>query len=561
MGDPAKYRLTVLGAFRLESPEGERIDIASKRGQALLTMLALAGGGERTRSWLQSRLWGGRMPEQGKASLRREVSTLRQIVNRGEHAILHADHQRVWIDLTRVAVDARAEIARSAVATGELLEGLDIAHEEGFEEWLRDERARLRTRADSDRSTEAQPDTTPPPNATVPDFGRLPALAILAFANLTGDDTLEHVAEGMSEDLIDRLARLRWLPVIARSSSFAWRETAGWRAAGAALGARYVVTGQLRSTTDGLTLTVELLDAQDGTHLWASRSTLPQHALHGVVEDLILGVATALGARVDQHAQASAAAGPGGDRDIRDLIWRGKWHLNRLTRHDAIAARDCFAQALEREPTSAEAIIQVAWVRLWDLWVGRADAAETRAARKLAQQAVIADCDDARGYMLIGIAESWLRQPLRAEAMLARAIDLNPSLVMARVQRGATYYLRGEPEKAIEHLELAIRLSPSDQNLFFTQGEIAQAYLMLGDDRAALHHAEQALLLRAGYWMPYIIKVNALLRLDRRDEARAALGELLEMRPDFTADFIDWTPFVDPKWNHFLRQGMNLADG
>lgn len=555
MNEAGDYRLTLLGAFRLSGPEGERIAVVSKRGQALLAMLALSGGGERTRSWLQSRLWGSRMPEQGKASLRRELSTLRQLVNRGGRALLHADHQRVWIDLTMVTVDART----TSGATGEVLEGLDIPGEDGFEDWLRDERARMRARVDGVPVT--TPAAAPPPAAPAPDFGGLPALAVLAFVNLTGDAAFDHVAEGMSEDLIDRLARLRWLPVIARSSSFALRHGEDARMAGVTLGARYVVTGQLRLARDGLALAVTLLDAQTGTQLWSSAGALPLAEVHGLIEDMILGVAIALGARVDQHVQAQATARTSGDHDVRDLIWRGKWHLNRLTREDAITARDCFTQALEREPASVEAIIQLAWVRLWDLWVGRADAAETREARKLAQRAVIADCDDGRGYMLIGIAESWLRQPLRAETMLARAIELNPSLVMARVQLGATYYLRGEPAQSIDHLKLAIRLSPSDQNLFFTHGEIAQAYLMLGDDRAALHHAEQSLLLRAGYWMPYVIQINALVRLGRRDDARAALAELRVMRPSFTLDFIDWTPFVDPRWNYFLKHGMNLADG
>ena len=250
----------------------------------------------------------------------------------------------------------------------------------------------------------------------------------------------------------------------------------------------------------------------------------------------------------------------GSDRGLHDLIWRGKWHLNRLTRADAVAARDYFAQALALEPASAEAIIQVAWARFWDLWVARAGDAETRAARKLAQRAIIADGDDARGYMLIGMAEMWLRQPLRAQAMLTRAIALNPSLVMARIQLGVMYYLHGNAAEAIGHLELALRLSPSDQNIFFTHGELAQAYLMQGDNRAALDHAGRALDHRAGYWMPYVIRINALVRLDRVAEAKVALADLRAVRPDFTNDFCDWTPFIDPSWNHALKQGLNQAD-
>ena len=558
MEETGSYRLNLLGPFRLSSPDGTRIPVVSKRGQAMLCMLALSGGGERTRSWLQDRLWGARSPEQGMASLRRELSNLRSIVNIDGHSLLGSDHQRVWIDLGIASVDARALDSTALGASGELLEGLDIAGAEGFEEWLRDERARIALRMAANPPVSATEAASPA--AATRDFARLPALAVLAFANQTGDAALDHVAEGMSEDLIDRLANLRWLPVIARGSSLARTvegETA--RAAALRLGARYAVEGRLRMVGDQYVLALALIDADDGTQLWSNRSALPAASAHDLIEELLVGLTAVLGDRIEQQQQAIAVKKRDGDAGFHDLIWRGKWHLNRLTKADSAAARDCFAKALALEPNLAEAIVQVAWVRLWDLWVARADDVQTREARKLAQQAVVADCDDARGYMLIGIAESWLRQPLRAEAMLTRAIALNPSLVMARVQLGATHYLRGNPGEAIKHLALALRLSPNDQNLFFTHGEIAQAYLMLGDYEAALQHAEHSQLQRAGYWMPYVIKINALAHLGRITAAQATLAELRQMRPDFTLEFCDWTPFVDSMWNEALRRGLNLA--
>ena len=289
----------------------------------------------------------------------------------------------------------------------------------------------------------------------------LPALAVLPFANQTGDPVFDHVAEGMSEDLIDRMASLRWLPVIARSSSMAAAISGeGTRETAVRLGARYAAEGRLRRSQAQLTLAISLIDAQEGTQLWSSRSELPLDAAHDLVAELITGLVTALGGRIEQQEQVLALKQQRGAAAFQDLIWRGKWHLNRLTRADAAMARQCFAQAAELDPNSAEAIIQLAWVQLWDLWVGRGDDDRIRAARKLAQRAIIADGEDARGYMLSGIAELWLRQPLRAEALLARAVQLNPSLVMARVQLGVAHYLRGDPQLALEHLQLALRLSP-----------------------------------------------------------------------------------------------------
>ncbi len=564
MGDSGGYCLFLLGSFRLNGPDGGRIAVTSKRGQALIAMLALSGGGERTRTWLQDRLWGTRSPEQGMASLRRELSNLKALVNLDTVAVLGADSQRAWLDLAQVKVDVREVAAAQLVFEGELLEGLDLTEAEEFEEWLRAERAQIAMRI-SDAKPASTPVATAPTEPAGPsnaEFARLPALAVLPFANQTGDPVFDHVAEGMSEDLIDRMASLRWLPVIARSSSMAAAISGeGTRETAVRLGARYAAEGRLRRSQAQLTLAISLIDAQEGTQLWSSRSELPLDAAHDLVAELITGLVTALGGRIEQQEQVLALKQQRGAAAFQDLIWRGKWHLNRLTRADAAMARQCFAQAAELDPNSAEAIIQLAWVQLWDLWVGRGDDDRIRAARKLAQRAIIADGEDARGYMLSGIAELWLRQPLRAEALLARAVQLNPSLVMARVQLGVAHYLRGDPQLALEHLQLALRLSPNDQYLFFTHGELAQSWLMLEDFAAALDHAERALLHRSGYWMPYVIQVNALVGLGELSKAKTALAELLRMRPDFTPEFCDWTPFLDPRWNHALKQGLNLARG
>ena len=131
----AFFALEIMGPFRLRGPDGARIDIPSKKGQALIAMLAMAGGGERTRSWLQNQLWGSRGPEQAQASLRNALSHLRAIINQDGHTLLFADHARVWLDLAQIEVDARA-IENPSRDT--LLEGLDIPGEEGFEDWLRE---------------------------------------------------------------------------------------------------------------------------------------------------------------------------------------------------------------------------------------------------------------------------------------------------------------------------------------------------------------------------------------------------------------------------------------
>ena len=557
------FRLQLLGPFRMAAPDGTRIEISSRKGQALIALLAVSGNGERTRSWLQSLLWGSRLPDQASASLRSELSGLRSALNTADADLLGSDKARVWLDLSRFDIDLR-DLGQVDTGRGELLEGLDIAGEEAFEDWLREERTRtvaLHARAARQQADQTRRDEIAVPPANEAErFADLPALAVLPFANLTGDAPRDILAEGISEDLIDRLSRLRWLPIIARSSSFSVRDAdPDPRKVGALLGARYVLEGRLRGSGGQLTLAASLADSESGTVLWSSKLALGDSDAPEAIEALLSGLTSALSSRIDLEEQTRALRKPQADLKVQDLIWRGRWHLNRMTREDSRLARECFAEALRQEPNSPEAIIQSTWARVWDLWVQRGEGDDIRDMRQMAQRAIIADCDDARGHMLAGIAEIWLRQPLRAEALLTRAIALNPSLVMAYVQLGTSLRLRDETERAIEALRTAIRLSPNDHDMFFIACELAAALLLNGRYDEALVHADHAMSRRAAYWFAHVVKVNALVRLDRQADAKAALADLMLAKRDFTEHFIEWQPYVDPRNNQFLKDGLNLA--
>lgn len=557
----AFFALELLGPFRLIAPDGRRVDISSRKGQALIAMLATSAGGERTRSWLQSQLWGSRGQDQAQSSLRSELSSLRGLLNTEEKPLLHADHARIWLDLSCVAIDLRYS---ENADNGEFLEGLDIAGEDDFEDWLRTQRNRFEAEA-ADAPARIREGVTAHRAATSPvpkNFATLPALAVLPFVNLTGEAEHDYLAEGISEDLIDRLSRLRWLPIIARSSSFAIRETnPDPKKVGEMLGARYLLDGRVRNQSGNNILSASLVDTESGNTVWSNRLVLEAENGPDAFRDLLTGLTTALGAKIDLEEQSRALRKPQSDLNVRELIWRGRWHLNRFTAEDSAQATVYFAEALEREPRSPEAIIQSTWSRLWDLWAQRGTDEDIRAVRQMAQKAIIADYDDARGHMLAGIAEIWLRQPIRAEALLRRAIGLNPSLVLAHGELGSALYLKDEPEQAIEVLNFAIRLSPNDHTMFYILGELAMSHLMLGNYAEAIEHADNSIMNRSAYWYSHIVKINALARSDRTEEARTALEDLRISKTLFDDSYIDWLPFIDSKWNAFLKAGLNLGRG
>jgi TolB-like protein len=556
-----RFTLGLFGPFRLLAPGGERIEIPSKKGVAVIAMLAMARDGERTRSWLQDKLWGKRQHVEARGSLRRELSNLRKLLNRDDAQLLICEHDRVQLRLDLIAVDARH--APDHPLAGEFLEGLDIAGEDGFEEWLREQRAALAREAKIQAPTTASllpshiVDTSQPPAG----FDGSPALAVMSFANMTGESEHDYLAEGISEDLIDRLSRIRWLPVIGRNSSFSFPDSADRRLVSKSLGAKYLLEGRLRRDGDRYLISANLVDASSDHTVWTQRFVLESLTSRDTFGQFVIELVAHLETRIDHAEQIRTRSKRHDSFSVSDLIWRGRWHLNRLTRADSEMAQKLFAEALALDPDSPEALIQSTFALGWAIWAGRQPKERILEMRKLAQDAIYADRDDGRGYMLAGVAEIWLRHPIAARELLQQAIVLNPSLALARAHLGGSFNLSGEPEQAIPNLRAALRLNSNDLHNFYTLAELALSFSLLGRWSEAIEHAQHAIARRPAYWYAHVIKINALARLAELSAARDALDELLSVKPHFSRQYIEWLPFVDRAWIDHFVEGLKMVPG
>jgi TolB-like protein len=544
-------------------PEGERIEIPSKKGVAVVAMLAMARDGERTRGWLQDKLWGKRRHTEGRGSLRRELSNLRKILNAKTELLICA-HDRVSLRLDLIDVDARLEPEQSPGS--EFLEGLDITGEDGFEEWLREQRSALARTSQDAISAPGGPIAAPQLPAHIVDTSQPPvgfegssALAVMPFLNMTGDAHNDYLAEGISEELIERLSRIRWLPVIARSSSFSFPDGTDRRLVSKSLGARYLLEGRLRQDQESYLINASLIDATTGHNVWTQRFVLQSQMQRATFEQFFTELVSHLETRIDHAEQVRTRSKRQDSFTVSDLIWRGRWHLNRLTKADSDMAQKLFAEALALDPHSPEALIQSTFALGWAIWAGRLPRERIYEMRRLAQDAIYADRDDGRGYMLAGIAEMWLRHPQAAQQLLQQAIAANPSLALAHAQLGGSFNLTGDPQQAIVHLQAALRLSSNDLQNFYTLTELAVAFSMLGEWGRAIEHAGYGLARRPAYWYAHVIKINALIRSGEQQAARAALDELLLVKPDFSKRFIDWLPFVDRRWTNHFVEGLQMV--
>jgi TolB-like protein len=381
----------------------------------------------------------------------------------------------------------------------------------------------------------------------------------MPFANLTGDTAHDYLAEGISEELIDRLSRIRWLPVIARNSSFSFPDGTDRKLVSKNLGAKYLLEGRFRRNQGAYLIAASLVDGTSEHTVWTQRFALQSPTSSDSFGQFVTELVAHLETRIDHAEQVRTRSKRQDSLTVSDLIWRGRWHLNRLTRADSEMAQKLFAEARALDPDSAEAIIQSTYALGWAIWADRQSKERILELRRWAQRAIYADRDDGRGYMLAGMAEMWLRRPWAARELLQQAISLNPSLVIAHAELGTSFNLTGEPEKAITHLRAALRLSSNDHHNFYSLTELALAFTMQGMWAGAIEHADHALARRQAYWYAHVIKINALVRTGDLLASVAALDELLRVKPNFTKRYLDWLPFVERKWPDSFIEGLKMV--
>jgi adenylate cyclase len=402
--------------------------------------------------------------------------------------------------------------------------------------------------------------SAPAPLSVVPGLADRPALAVLPFSDQGSSNDSQYIAEGLSEDLSIGLAKMRWFPVISKNSSFVFRgKPVDEKTIGLVLGARYLLEGSVRLRGDQLRVTAQLVNAEEGVNIWTNTYHYLLDDIFDLQDEIAQNIISALSTQIDQAEQSRSYAKPYENLDTWDLVKRGSWHQSKLTKQDATAAYDLFSQALERDPNSVEALVQMAWWNFWHVWTQNADAKKLVEMERLARWAMHMDRMDARPHMLIGISMLMRRKADQSRISLKEAIRLNPSLALAHASIGTAYILAGNGEKAISPLKTAMRLNPVDLNCFHTLGELAIAHMMIGKTEECLAYSEQSLGLRPGYWYSRLSRITAMVESGQVENARQEVIELENHNPNFNLRRIRWLPFVDAKWNNRLVEGLSRA--
>jgi adenylate cyclase len=376
-------------------------------------------------------------------------------------------------------------------------------------------------------------------SSEAPAISERPSIAVLAFENLSGDPEQEYFADGIAEDLITELSRLRWLQVTARNSSFTYKGRAvDVKQVGSDLGVRYVVEGSVRKGGERVRITSQLIDTATGNHIWAERYDRDLSDIFALQDEITETLVAALQVEVGEFERERAHRKPPESLDAWDNYQRGMWHLWRMNAEDVAEARRLFQRAGELDPNFAQAFAALGYTLYIQVSRNHADSPiETLdLGLRFANKAIDLDDKEAMAHFALGRVKTLRGEFDAAITELHTAADLNPSSALAHYGLAMAFVFTGQFEQTISECDTAIRLSPRDPLLWAIYMYRAWARLFSGDYEAAVDEARRAIRHPGTPAQPYATLASALALLDRREEAKIALDKVLEIEPDFRPD-------------------------
>jgi TolB-like protein/class 3 adenylate cyclase/Flp pilus assembly protein TadD len=385
-----------------------------------------------------------------------------------------------------------------------------------------------------------------------------PSIAVLPFQNMSGDPEQEYFADGMVEEIITALSRMKWLFVIARNSSFTYKGRAvDVKQVGRELGVRYVLEGSVRKAGNKVRITGQLIDASTGAHLWADRFEGTMDGIFELQDQVTERAVGAIAPKLEQAEIERARRKPTASLDAYDCYLRGLSEIHRFTKEGGAEALSHFRRAIELDPNFAAAYGMAARCyaqRKAGRWMTD-PALEIAEAGRLARRAIDLGPDDAVALCTAGFALADVVDELAdGDALIDQAIALNPNLAWAWIFSGWVKISLGEPEAGIERISHAMRLSPQDPYMFGMQSAMASAHLAAGRYAEALSWAEKGIRVKPNYLLAACIIAASRALAGRIEEARVAVATLLQIDPELrisnlrsvvsylrAGDFAKWT--------------------
>jgi adenylate cyclase len=388
-----------------------------------------------------------------------------------------------------------------------------------------------------------------------------PSIAVLPFQNMSGDPEQEYFADGMVEEIITALSRIRWLFVIARNSSFTYKgQTIDVKRVGRELGVHYILEGSVRKAGRRVRITGQLIDALSGTHLWADRFDGSLEDVFELQDRVALSVAGVIEPTLEAAEVRRSANRPTNDLTAYDLYLRALPHFESWEKDRSIQSLNLLTEAIQRDPNYGPAIALAAHCHLHldtNLW---ADDRETnrRQGIALARRALQVAGDEPNVLGHVAFVLGFLGEDINlCLGLIDRCLALNPSFARGWFWSGALRVYAGLHDLAIEHFETSVHLSPREGKARYLNG-IGMAHFFTRRFHDAAPEFLASLEEIPTWATPYRFLASCYAHMGRIDEAQAIAERLRAFTPVVVRSD---PPFRKPEDRELLMSGLRLAAG
>jgi len=362
-----------------------------------------------------------------------------------------------------------------------------------------------------------------------------PSIAVLPFENMSGDPEQEYFANGMVEEIITALSRIRWLFVIARNSSFTYKgRSVSVKQVGRELGVRYILEGSVRKGGNRVRITAQLIEAETGAHLWADRFDGSLEDIFDLQDKVAINVAGVIEPTLQAAEVRRSTARPATDLTAYDLYLRALATFYPITKEGLLKALELLEQALAIDQhcgpaLSLAAMCQMRLVR--ESWAEGPNAA-SRAGVDLSRRALQVAADDPSILANAAFVLANFGEDIGAMiALIDRALTITPSFSRGWFLSGVLRLWAGQHNLAIEHAETALRLSPCER-MGTPLSLIGEAYFFKHEFEEAASKLLVSIQENPGYPHSYRVLAACYAHMGRLDEARAIVGRLRVITPD-----------------------------
>ena len=386
-----------------------------------------------------------------------------------------------------------------------------------------------------------------------------PSIAVLPFRNLSGDPEQAYFSDGITDDIIIELARCRELFVIARQSSFVFRDTSAASTKIARdLGVQYILDGGVRRSGARIRVTAQLIDPTTGAHLWVEKYDRNIEDIFEVQDEITSMIVNTLVGEITRDTYQRSLVKSSGKVNAYDHFLRASEFNYRGGRDDVRHARDEALKAIEIDPDLARAHALVAWTYIAEFLNAWGDDPKNaiQKARAFALAAVDADGREPLGYAVLGWVYMCLKDFERGLAEQRRAIADNPGNAHYRSLYAFTLAYAGQSDKALEELEKAMRLNPRHPDLYHAHYGRALFNLRRYDE--AILPLEKIRTSQPGNGNAIALAAACYAALGRLEDAKSAVEEVRRANPNYTLDYArEFIPFArEMDLKHFID---NLA--